>query len=352
MHVQIPAEIPQRDEVRQGVGGGEDQFVPSLTQFRRDRGETEGGVDRGFGRTVDPFAVAEQPGVVEGEPEPDRMLPQRRHVRLRAGAEDQPGAPRRGGVDDQLRLGRPARVDRQSHAGGAVGAIQRLRDHRVRAERFDRRATPVFVETGGRRGEVHVAHRFTPAPHAADGLAGGDARRGPHPFRQALGDRQAAGQQRPGDPLPHQREAVEHGFARLFPEARQPGERAVRDRRFQPVQRVHAEVAEDRPHLLRPQSRHPQHRPHPGGNGLPGLLQRCERAGPYEFGDVCGEILAHPFQIGQRLPGGDEISRRLGQRLEGAARGPIRPHAERVRVQDLQQIGQLRQPGGDGAVVD
>ena len=118
------------------------------------------------------------------------------------------------------------------------------------------------------------------------------------------------------------------------------------------VERRDAELLVQRGRLLRAQPGNADQRQHAAGNLRPQLLEHRDRAGVEQLADLLGQVLADAFDVGQvAVRIGRDVGERLGQVADPPRRVAIGPHAKRIGVLELEQVGDFVEGGGDVAVV-
>ena len=342
MGVQVPFEVAGLDEYRQLAARRGFQLAAVLAELRRDPRQPDRGIDGHLRLACDPPVPPEDAVLADLEALALGHAAHGHVVRLGAGEVVQRGAEAAGVDHPQVDLDAGA----EQHARPGVAFRQRLRHLGVGRE-------PGHHRRAGfrRREDVEVADGIAHPPVAAGDLDPVDAARA----AQVVGERLRVLRGDGELEAPRLRQLPLHRIGDLgLPRRPEPVQRAdasLLGRLEKLRERVDLEVVVERLDALRPEPGHAQQLGHAGRHLLAQALEQA--AGPRrgDFADLRRQILPDPGELGQRLAARDRRSEVERQVLDRPRPVAIGAHPKRVRLLDLEEIGDLVEHPPDIGVV-
>ena len=343
VHLQVAANVLHLHEVREPMVAGERDLAARFAQLRRDPVEAELRIDLLFGlpgrtpRALEEAVLVQLVALLLGD------LAQLDVVRLGAGEIQQRRTVRVGLHRPQVHLEAAPQLDR----GPRLALRDDFRHVAVRDEPVHHRgAVP------RRHQDIQVPDRLTPPPVAPRHLDLPDpAARSEMPDDRG---RLGFGFVEEHAPLAGLRlaEPRAHLLFDLRPEPFELLDPALVERRGEVGRRFHLELLVEQLHAFGPETGNAQQVEQPRGELARELFAERQLPRGDDVRDLLGQVLADAGDVGQVLgPRLHQIGDRLGEIPNRTGRVAVRPHPERIRVLDLEEVRDLVEQAGDVGVL-
>ena len=352
VHVQIAANIRQRNQLRQRVRCRSLQFAAVLAQLGRDVVEIQRAIDLLLARGRDDHVVFQpQQGILaQRQPALDGALAQRHIVHLRSRKVLQRRTIARARKQPDVHL----QIISQRETDLVLPLRHQLVDQRQRRHMLDRGRDHIGLARRPGHQQVEIAHRLATAAQRARRRNLLDARKCPDQLRDAVRELMGLIGAEAAGVAPVILDALQQLGGELLAHPRQGIQMALPGRRLQRIDIGDLQRGPDQRDRLRPHPRQAQQLEHRRLVLLQQLLPQRHRPRRHQIADIRRHALADAGNrqqfLGVRLRGRDR-GQLGGLLLHRLGRAPVGADPERVCPVDLEQRCRLLQQPRDGDIV-